>query len=137
MRVHLFFLCFFFPRGDRIDSVVLENWRTPRPPPALIFHQSHRIKILRWPFYPPESKNLQTMSLGTTYSPVVPQWEGPKVTNFDLCLHLVMVTGKCTDVFRGIFWFRRGVTWEVISMEELIMGEDNFNGKGAGFSSII
>ena len=27
-------------------------------------------------------------------------------TDFDLCLHIVMVTGKCTDVFRGIFWFR-------------------------------
>ena len=56
MRVYLFvFFCFFFPRGNRIDSVVLEycerahsnrnrkflvpflsdqkNWRAPRPPP--------------------------------------------------------------------------------------------------------
>ena len=45
------------------------------------------------------------MSLGTTYSPTVPV-EGLQVTNFDLCLHIVMVTGKCTDVFRGIFLFR-------------------------------
>ena len=45
------------------------------------------------------------MSLGTTYSPVVP-WEGLQVENFDLCLHIVMVAGECTDVFRGIFWFR-------------------------------
>ena len=42
------------------------------------------------------------MSLGTTYSPHSP-WEGLQVTNFDLCLHIVMVTGKCADVFRGIF----------------------------------
>ena len=51
-----------------------------------------------------------------------------------------MVTGKCTDVFRGIVWFRgrvEGGTWEDISMEELLMGEDNFNEGGAGFSSII
>ena len=45
------------------------------------------------------------MSLGTTYSPQS-LWEGLQVTNFDLCLHIVMVTGKCTDVLRGIFWFR-------------------------------
>ena len=40
--------------------------------------------------------------------------------------HIVMAIGKCTDVFRGIFWgFRkgekligRGVTWEDLSMEE-------------------
>ena len=42
------------------------------------------------------------MSLGTTYSPAVP-WEGLQATNFDLCLHTVMVTGKCTDVFSFFF----------------------------------
>ena len=30
--------------------------------------------------------------------------EGLQVTNFDQCLHIVMVIGKCTDVFRGIFF---------------------------------
>ena len=30
-----------------------------------------------------------------------------------------------------------GVTWEDISMEKLLMGEENFNEGGAGFSSII
>ena len=45
MRVYLF-VCFCFPRGDRIDPVVLEccvhflsdqkNRRAPRPPPMLI-----------------------------------------------------------------------------------------------------
>ena len=31
----------------------------------------------------------------------------------------------------------RGVSWEDISMKKLLMGEDNFNEGGAGFSSII
>ena len=30
-------------------------------------------------------------------------WEGLQVTKFDLCLHIVMVTGKCTDVFSFFF----------------------------------
>ena len=30
-----------------------------------------------------------------------------------------------------------GVTWEDISMEKLVMGKENFNEGGAGFSSII
>ena len=41
-----------------------------------------------------------------------------------------MVTGKCTDVFRGDFFWFRGIvermgTWEDISMEKLLMGEEN------------
>ena len=53
-----------------------------------------------------------------------------------------MVTGKCTDVFRGIFCFRQGreslgATWEDISMQEILMGEENFNEVGEGFSNII
>ena len=52
-----------------------------------------------------------------------------------------MVTGKCTDVIRGIFlvWVwgsGEGAIWEDLSLEEYFMGEDKFNGKGAGFSSI-
>ena len=43
------------------------------------------------------------MSLGMTYSPQS-LGEGLQVTNFDQCLHTVMVTGKCTDVFRGILF---------------------------------
>ena len=30
-----------------------------------------------------------------------------------------------------------GVTWKDLSMEEFVMGEENFNEGGAGFSSII
>ena len=32
---------------------------------------------------------------------------------------------------------RGGVKWEDLSMEELLMGKETFNGGGAGFSSII
>ena len=43
------------------------------------------------------------MSLGMTYPPQS-LGEGLQVTNFGQCLHTVMVTGKCTDVIRGIFF---------------------------------
>ena len=39
--------------------------------------------------------------------------------------------------FCGLGGELRGVTREDIYMEELLMGEDNFNEGGAGFSSII
>ena len=60
--------------------------------------------------------------------------------NFDQCLHTVMVIGKCTDLFRGIFWFgvglRGGGYVGDLSLEEYVMGQEKFNEKGAGFSSI-
>ena len=67
--------------------------------------------------------------------------EGLQVTNFDQCLHTVIVTGKCTDVIKGIFmvWVRgsgEGAIWEDLSLEEHFMGEEKFNEKGAGLSSI-
>ena len=45
-----------------------------------------------------------------------------------------MVIGKCTDVFRGFFWFGGGVEGKLewglmgkdLSMEEFVMGEENF-----------
>ena len=43
------------------------------------------------------------MYLGMAY-PSQSLGEGLQVTNFDQCLHTVMVTGKCTDVIRGIFF---------------------------------
>ena len=68
-------------------------------------------------------------------------WGGLQVTNSDQCLHTVMVIGKCTDVFRVIFlvlvWgWGEGSMWEDLSLEEYVMGEEKFNEKGAGFSSI-
>ena len=46
------------------------------------------------------------MSLGMTYSPKS-LGKGLQITNFEQCLHTVMVIEKCTDVFRG-FYFRFG-----------------------------
>ena len=51
-----------------------------------------------------------------------------------------MVIGKCTDVFRGIFGWRRD--WEEgdilgeLSMEEFVIEEENFHEQSAGFSNI-
>ena len=80
------------------------------------------------------------MSLGVTYSPQS-QWEGLQVTNFDQCLHMVMVIWKCTDVFRGIFRLGGGLEEEdmlgELSLEEFVVGGENFHEGSAGFSSII
>ena len=48
------------------------------------------------------------MRLGGRHTPPESPWEGLHVTNFDQCLHVVMAIGKCTDVFRGIFWLEGG-----------------------------
>ena len=39
--------------------------------------------------------------------------------------------------FFGLLGLRKGVTWEDLSTEELVMGEENFNERSAGISSII
>ena len=128
-----------------------KKWRAPRPPPTLIFPQSHRIKILRKPIFSAQSKNLITISLGTIYSPTVPveptasyklwpvfaysigSWEmytrfqgdfsvGGKVWGEGLC------GGKVwgEEVMRG-----------ELPMKEFVMGEENFHEGGAGFFSIF
>ena len=70
------------------------------------------------------------MSLGTTYSLTV-QGKGLHVTKFDQCLRIVTVIGKCTDIFRGIFFgyggVEEGFKWGDLSMEEFFMAEDNFH----------
>jgi len=52
-----------------------------------------------------------------------------------------MVIGKCTDVFRGISWLGEKLRIEgyfaELSMEEFVIGEENFHEGSAGFSSII
>ena len=51
-----------------------------------------------------------------------------------------MVIWKCTDVFRGIFWFGEGVKKMGIcrgNLEEFILGEENFHEGSAGFSSLF
>ena len=79
---------------------------------------------------------------GDILLPNSPRGKGCKLqTYFDLCLHIVMVIGKCRDVFRGIFWFggrfEGGGIWEDLSLEEFVIGEENFNEGDVGFSSII
>ena len=44
------------------------------------------------------------MSLGRTYSSTVPVEGAASYKLFDLCLHIVMVIGKCIDVFRVNFF---------------------------------
>ena len=51
-----------------------------------------------------------------------------------------MVTGKCTDFSGGFFWL--GESWgegyvEDLSMEELLMGEETFNGGAQGFLALF
>ena len=54
-----------------------------------------------------------------------------------------MVTGRCTDVFQGIFlvWgeedLREGASWEDLSMEEFVMGEENFNEGAQDFLALF
>ena len=65
-----------------------------------------------------------------------------QVTNFDECLHTVVVIGKCTDVFRGIFfWFGdgvegRGLCGRIFPRRNMSWGKRNSMKRGAGFSSI-
>ena len=51
-----------------------------------------------------------------------------------------MVIGKCTGVFRRIFWFEAGVEKRnmlgELSIEEFVMWEENFHEGSAGFTSI-
>ena len=102
------FVCFlfFFPRGNRISDQ--KNGWAPRPPPTLIFSpkspdQNSEIAIL---FTIVEKPNIYVFR--DVLLPRSPRGRGcrlghEKLQNFDLCLHIVMVTGKCTDLFRGIF----------------------------------
>ena len=64
-----------------------------------------------------------------------------QVTNFDLCLHIVMVTGKCTDVFGGIFclggYLRGGGYLGGYFHGETCHGEENFNEGAQGFLALF
>ena len=78
------------------------------------------------------------MSLGMTPQSL---GEGLQVTNFDQCLHIIMVIGKCAVVFRGFFLvlgvgLRGGGYVGGAFLGEICHGEKKFNEKGAGFSKI-
>ena len=80
---------------------------------------------------------------GDDLYPRSPRGRGCKLRTLTCVLHIVTLNGKCTDVFGGIFFglggrveVWGGVTWEDISMEKLLKGEENFNEGGTGFSSI-
>ena len=163
MRVYLFVCCFFpqgwsyRPSGPRMlregsfwreyKVLVLflsdqKNLRVPRPPPTLIIFpkstdQNSEIAILFSVVEKPYNYVFWDDLLPPTQSP----WEGLQVTNFDKCLHIVMVVGKCTYVFRGIFWLgggvkKRGICWGNFPSRNLSWGK-NFHKGSAGFSSII
>ena len=81
------------------------------------------------------------MSLEMTYPPP-PQslGEGLQVTKFDQCLHIIMVIGKCTVVFRGFFWFwglveGKGLCGRIFPWRNMSWGNRN-SIKGAEFSKI-
>ena len=67
--------------------------------------------------------------------------EGLQVSNFEHCLHIVMVIGTCTDDFRGTFHVKGGsreaIMREDRSMEEFITRDGNFHEGAAGFFNII
>ena len=71
--------------------------RTPRPPPTLIFSQSQPIKILILAaiLFSIVEKH-KNYVFGADLLPHSPK-------GIDQCLHTVMVIGKCTDAFWGIF----------------------------------
>ena len=108
-----------------------KNWRAPRPPPTLIIFpkstdQNYEIAILFRVFEKPYNY---------VFGYDLLLWEGLQVTNFNQGLHIVMVIGKCTGVFRRIFWLgggfeKRGIYWEYFSSRNLSWGKKIFM-KGA------
>ena len=91
-----------------------KNWRAPRPPPTLIIlpkstDQNSEIAISFSVVEKPYN-----YVFGDDLLPHSPHGMGQQVTNFDQCLHIVMVIGKCTGVFRRIFLVGGGVEKRMI-----------------------
>ena len=91
MRVYCLFIFrfVFFLRGDRIEPVAIECRERDysKGEIAILF------SIVGKPNNYVSGRLNPPQSLG----------EGLQVTNFDHCLHILMVIGKCTDVFRRTF----------------------------------
>ena len=86
-----------------------KHWRTPRPPPTLIFSskspdQNFEIAILFNIVKKPKN-----YVFGDDLLPHSPRGRGHKLQNSNQCLHIVMVIGKCTDTFRGFFGWEEGL----------------------------
>ena len=80
------------------------------------------------------------MSLGKL-TPSQSLGEGLQVTNFDQSLHIAMVIGKCTVIFRRTFCLGEGLrrgeyVWGTFH-RGICHGEENFHEWNAGFTSII
>ena len=66
-----------------------------------------------------------------------------QVTSFDPCLNTVMVIGKCTDVFRGIFfWFGggvegRGLFGRIFLWRNMSWGKRNSIKRGRDFLALL
>ena len=82
------------------------------------------------------------MSFGMTYSPKVP---GGGAASYKLWPVFSYNNGYW-EVYRRFqgefFWFGgwvlgEGAMWDQLYLDEHVMGEEKFNEKGAGFSSII
>ena len=80
------------------------------------------------------------MSLGRLIPPLFP-WEGLQDTNFDQCLHIVMVIGKCRRFSGGFFGWEEGLGRGCYVGETfhvgIVMGEEDFHEGDAAFPSII
>ena len=114
---------------------------TSAPSHAHFLPQVKRTKIFEVAILFSIVKNNNNNVFRDDLPPHSPRGRGLQVTNFDHCLHTVMVIGKCTDVFFGggvLVWggWGEGAMWEDLSLEEYVMGEEKINEKGAGFSSI-
>ena len=78
---------------------------------------------------------------GDDLLPHSPRGRGYKLQTLTECLHIVMVIGKCTDVFRGFFSLGEGeVEGDYVGGSfygGICHGEENFNEGSPGFYSII
>ena len=87
-----------------------KNWRAPRPPPTLIFSPKSTDQHFEIAISFRTVENHNNYVFGNDLLPPQSLGEGLQVTNFDQCLHTIMVIGKCTDVFQGnVFGLGGGV----------------------------
>jgi len=104
-----------------------KNWRAHRPSTTLIIFPKSTDQNSEKAIIQHSRKTLWLCIWGRLTHPQ-PPWEGLQVTNFDQCLHVVMVIGKCKDVFSGIFWLggrgrEEGIYWGSFLWRNLSWGK--------------